>query len=117
MGLNADQGPGLCLFTWITFRCFRDIGGILGAPTTSDWMAGRWGLMLKPSKCQFVCLQVEYLGNLITLSSIHPYPNREVEDFPVPQSVKEVWQFLGIASNTIVVSYGNLPRLPNRFMH
>ena len=58
----------LCLFTWITFWCFRDLGGILGAPTTSDWMASRWGLMLKPSKCQFVCLQVEYLGNLITPS-------------------------------------------------
>ena len=75
--------------------------------------------MLKPSKCQFVCLQVEHLGNLITPSSIHPYPNRQVvvEDFPVPRSVKEAWQFLGIASNTIVVSYGNLPRLPNRSMH
>ena len=58
------------------------------------------GLKLKPSKCHFTCQEVEYLGHLITPSGIHPNPNcvKAVREFPVPQSVREVQQFLGIAS-------------------
>ena len=58
------------------------------------------GLKIKPSKCHFICQQVEYLGHLVTPSGIHPNPDRmqAVNEFPVPQSVKEVRQFLGIVS-------------------
>ena len=58
------------------------------------------GLKLKPSKCHFICQRVEYLGHLITPSGIQPNPNRvsAVQEFPKPSSVKEVRQFLGLAS-------------------
>ena len=58
------------------------------------------GLKLKPSKCHFLCQSVEYLGHLITPSGIQPNPNRvsAVKDFPQPSSIKEVRQFLGLAS-------------------
>ena len=58
------------------------------------------GLKLKPVKCHFICQQVEYLGHLITPNGISPNSARiqAVQDFPVPTSVKEVRQFVGLAS-------------------
>ena len=58
------------------------------------------GLKLKPVKCHFLCPKVEYLGHLITPTGISPNPGRiaAVKDYPAPTSVKEVRQFLGIAS-------------------
>ena len=58
------------------------------------------GLKLKPSKCSFIVQVVEHLGYLITPDGISPNPGRvaAVRDYPVPTSVKEVRQFLGIAS-------------------
>lgn len=57
-------------------------------------------LKLKPSKCHFICREVEYLGHLITPHGILPNPRRivAVREYPIPKSVKEVRQFLGIAS-------------------
>ena len=58
------------------------------------------GLKLKPAKCHFIRQHVEYLGHLITPDGISPNPARiqAVQDFPVPTSVKEVQQFVGLAS-------------------
>ena len=58
------------------------------------------GLKLKPSKCHFISQSVEYLGHLITPQGISPNPNRvsAIKEFPTPKSLKEVRQFLGLAS-------------------
>ena len=58
------------------------------------------GLKFKPSKCHFICQEVEYLGHLITPSGILPNPVRvsAVQRFPEPSSVKEVRQFVGLTS-------------------
>ncbi len=58
------------------------------------------GLKLKPSKCHFVRREVQYLGLLITPCGLRPNPERgsAVKDFPVPQNIKEVRQFIGLAS-------------------
>ena len=55
---------------------------------------------LKPVKCHFICQQVEYLGHLITPNDVFPNPARiqAVQDFPIPVSVKEVRQFVGLVS-------------------
>jgi hypothetical protein len=57
------------------------------------------GLKLKPSKCHFVCQQVEYLGHLITPKGLLANPNKisAVADFPTPTSVTQVRQFVGLA--------------------
>ena len=57
------------------------------------------GLKLKPSKCHFIC-QVEYIGHIITPDGILLNPARisAVQQFPVPSSVKEVRQFVGLTS-------------------
>ena len=58
------------------------------------------GLKLKPSKCHFVREEVEYLGHLITPQGLKPNPRlvTAVRDFPVPQNLKQLRQFLGLSS-------------------
>ena len=58
------------------------------------------GLTLKPSKCVFFQTEVNYLGHVISRNGISTDPAKisQVEKWPAPQSVKEVQQFLGLAS-------------------
>ena len=58
------------------------------------------GLKLKPAKCHFISQEVQYLGHLLTPDGIRPNPDRvaAVKDYPALRSVKEVRQFLGLAS-------------------
>ena len=48
------------------------------------------GFMLKPSKCQLGCKQVNYLGHIVTKDGIKPDPEKivSVENFPVPSALK-----------------------------
>ena len=58
------------------------------------------GLKLNPAKCHFIRKRVEYLGYLITPNGLQPITKhvRAVKEFPVPRNVKEVRQFVGLAS-------------------
>ena len=58
------------------------------------------GLKLKPSKCHFIQKEVEYLGHVISPDGLKPNPGRvsAVKEYSAPSNVKEVRQFLGIAS-------------------
>ena len=58
------------------------------------------GLKLKPFKCHFISQEVQYLGHILTPQGMQPNPDRiaAVRDYPVPKSVREVRQFLGLAS-------------------
>ena len=48
------------------------------------------GLRLKPKKCCFAQLQVEYFGHVVSAEG--------VSDFPTPLSMKDVCSFVGLAS-------------------
>ena len=54
-------------------------------------------LKLKGSKCEFFKSQVSYLGHIVSEEGILTDPAKieVVKTWPVPKSVKEVWQFLG----------------------
>jgi len=58
------------------------------------------GLKLNPSKCHFVCDSVQYLGHLITPDGLKPMFSHitAIQKFPVPQDIKALRQFLGLAS-------------------
>ena len=58
------------------------------------------GLKLKPSKCHFLRESVEYLGHVITPQGLEPNPKqvKAVVEFPAPQTVTNVRQFLGLTS-------------------
>ena len=58
------------------------------------------GLKLKPSKCHFIQEEVEYLGHILTPTGLRTNPRlvEAAKEFPRPQNVKEVRQFLGLSS-------------------
>jgi len=58
------------------------------------------GLKLHPSKCQFLQPKVQFLGHIVSTEGIMPDPSKtqQVKEWPVPTSVKEIQQFLGLAS-------------------
>ena len=58
------------------------------------------GLKLKPSKCQFVRKEVEYLGHVLTPDGLKTNLKlvESVANYPKPQNSTEVKQFLGLSS-------------------
>ena len=59
------------------------------------WKAG---LKMKRSKCDFFKSEIHYLGHLISPEGISPLPNKldSIKHMPVPNSTKEIKQFLGL---------------------
>ena len=58
------------------------------------------GLKLKPSKCHFAKREVEYLGFMVTPEGLKPTQRHtsSISSYPVPINLKELRQFLGLAS-------------------
>ena len=58
------------------------------------------GLKLHPNKCWFLQPKVQFLGHVVSTEGIMPDPSKtdQVKEWPVPTSVKETQQFLGLAS-------------------
>ena len=58
------------------------------------------GLKLKPAKCHFCQEQVTYLGHIISAEGIatDPEKTKQVAQWPVPTTQREVQQFLGLAN-------------------
>ena len=56
------------------------------------------GLKLKPTKCNFVHTEFEYLGHLITPGGLKTNPRltSAVRGFPIPQNAQDVRCFLGL---------------------
>ena len=56
------------------------------------------GLKMKCSKCDFFKSEIHYLGHLISPEGISLLPNKldSIRHMPVPNSVKEIKQFLGL---------------------
>ena len=56
------------------------------------------GLKIKRSKCDFFKSEIHYLGHLISPEGISPLPNKldSIRHIPVPNSAKEIKQFLGL---------------------
>lgn len=57
-------------------------------------------LKLNPDKCKFCVSQIKYLGHLVTPDGIRTDPDKTaaITDWPEPVTVKQVRQFLGVAS-------------------
>ena len=58
------------------------------------------GLKLHPDKCQFLQPKVQFLGHSVSAEGILPDHSKtsQVTQWPIPTSVKETQQFLGLAS-------------------
>ena len=57
-------------------------------------------LQLKLSKCSFIWKEILYLGHVVSTDGVEPDPCKvsAVLDFPVPNSIKELKQFLGLTN-------------------
>jgi hypothetical protein len=57
-------------------------------------------LKLKPSKCFLFRERVAYLGHIVSAKGVAPDPQKiqKVTEWPAPQNVSEVRQFVGLAS-------------------
>jgi hypothetical protein len=57
-------------------------------------------LFLKPEKCEFECMEIEYLRVIISHNSIcmDPIKVAEVSEWPIPSNKKEVQSFLGFTN-------------------
>ena len=64
----------------------------------STGMFKKANLKLNIKKCRFCCCEVEYLGHIVTPNGFKPnIRNVEaIKEFPVPTTVKELRQFLGL---------------------
>jgi len=76
---------------------------IEGAPETPSFVMERLqqaNLKLKLSKSHFVRQSVEFLGHIITPLGLQPNPRQTAaeQDFPVPQSIHQLRQFLALTS-------------------
>ena len=58
------------------------------------------GLRLKPSKCALCRESVSYLGHVVSRDGVATDPDKtsRVSSWPIPKSVQEIQQFLGLAS-------------------
>ena len=57
-------------------------------------------LKLKPEKCEFLRNEVRYLGHVISENGVLPDKSKTkvIEEFPTPQTVKQLKRFLGLMS-------------------
>lgn len=58
------------------------------------------GLKVKPSKCVLFKTEIQYLGHSVSAAGINMMQDKveALRDFPVPQCVKDVRAFVGLAS-------------------
>ncbi len=100
-GLNPEDGPDF------VFAYMDDV--LIYSETLEEYLqhlslvlktVTKAGLKLKLSKCKFLRQEVEYLGHIITRDGLKPNPSHvaAVAEYPTPQSVKDVQQFVGLAS-------------------
>ena len=101
MGLNPEAGPD-----FVTVY-IDDI--LVFSPTLEEHLINlqavirrieEAGLKLKPSKCRFVCKEVEYLGHLVTPEGLRTNERliEAIKQFPRPTDVSGVRRFLGLSS-------------------
>ena len=59
------------------------------------------GLKIKPSKCFLMQRSVHYLGHVVSAKGVETDPKKVscVWEWPIPTDVKELQQFLGLASH------------------
>ena len=58
------------------------------------------GLRLKPKKCCFAKLEVEYLGHVVSAQGVRTDPKKlkAINEYPTPTNLKTLCSFLGLAS-------------------
>jgi len=58
------------------------------------------GLKIQPKKCHFLQREVNFLGHIVSSARVSPDPSKtsKIKEWPIPKSVQEVQQFLGLVN-------------------
>jgi hypothetical protein len=58
------------------------------------------GLTINPAKCTFAVSSLKFLGHMVSAEGVVPLPRHvsAIQDFPPPQDVKQLQQFLGLVN-------------------
>jgi hypothetical protein len=69
-------------------------------------------LFAKMSKCRFACLEVEYLGHVVSAQGVCADPSKikAIEDWPFPKTLKALRGFLGLTGyyQKFIKGYGSI---------
>jgi hypothetical protein len=59
----------------------------------------KWNIKIEPDKCEFLKLELNYLGHVITTKGVKPDPKKisSVVNFPTPKNQTAIKSFLGLA--------------------
>lgn len=72
------------------------------------------GLLLQPTKCQFLKTSVEYLGHRVRAGGIQPSPAKiaALKQWPIPKGVDDIRKFLGLTGfyRRFVNEYASIAR-------
>ena len=101
MGLNPPEGPDMVTVYIDDILVFsRTLDEHLQHLQSVLQRLKQAGLKLNPQKCHFITQEVEYLGHIITPEGLKTNPRlvEAVVNFPTPNSVQQVRQFLGLSS-------------------
>ena len=100
-GLNPEEGPNfvvvyiddVLIFSRSLEEHFQHLRMVLRRIEEA-------GLKLKPSKCQFLRREVEYLGHLITPEGLQTNPRlvTAVKEFARPRNLQQLRRFVGLSS-------------------
>ena len=60
----------------------------------------KYNIVINPAKCEFGVSKLQFLGHLVTPDGVSPLPDRVrvIQEFPVPNSLKKLREFLGIVN-------------------
>lgn len=103
-------------------KIFTFLDDILISGTTVNEMLGglkevfkrlrAYNLKLNVKKCQFGMTRVKYLGHIVSSDGVRPDPDNvsKVQNYPVPQSSKQVLSFVALASyyRRFIPSFANI---------
>ena len=80
-----------------------------------------YGIKLKQKKCSFAQTEVQYLGHIVSHNQVRPSLEKiaAINDFPVPNSVRSVKSFLGLAGyfRRFVKDFSRIARPLNQLTH
>lgn len=69
-------------------------------------------LFAKKSKCHFACIEIEYLGHLISKDRVRPNPKKldSMISWPIAKNVKSLRDFLGLIGfyRKFIKGYGQI---------
>ena len=66
----------------------------------------KYGVIINPNKCELGVSKLHFLGHAVDSAGIRPLPDKvkAIQEFPLPETHKKLWEFLGLINFTTISS-------------